>query len=82
VGVRAKFEVQQTKDVKWARQTEPVLEVTLGATNRKDGDNKDWSKWTPSGTLTMQITNPEAAKFFTPGKLLWLDFSEVEAATP
>ena len=26
--------------------------------------NEDWSKWTPSGELTMHVTNPEAVKKF------------------
>ncbi len=44
-----------------------------------DGEaNKQWSKWTPSGTLTMQITNPSASEQFEAGKEYFLDFTPAE----
>jgi hypothetical protein len=36
-------------------------------------ENKSWSKWTPSLSLTMQVTNPEVK--FEPGKEYYLDFT-------
>lgn len=38
-------------------------EVTLKAAGRGE-QNKSWAQYTPSGTLTMSINNPPAAKFF------------------
>lgn len=38
--------------------------VKLVANNSKEGDNKDWSMYTPSGSITMMITNPTAFDFF------------------
>lgn len=38
--------------------------VKLVATNSKEGDNKDWSLYTPSGSIQMMITNPSAFDFF------------------
>ena len=38
--------------------------VKLVANNSKEGDNKDWSLYTPSGSITMMITNPPAFDFF------------------
>lgn len=40
-------------------------------------ENETWSKWTPSGKIELQITNP-AAKFEF-GKEYFVDFTEVEA---
>lgn len=57
--------------------------VKLTAGNDKEGDNVDWSKWTPSGSIQMMITNPEAFKAFmdafNAGKRFYVDFSEVPA---
>jgi hypothetical protein len=44
-------------------------------------ENKEWSKWTPSGLLTMSITNPEALAQFEVGKDYFLDFTPVEVAS-
>lgn len=38
-------------------------------------DNKEWSKWTPSGSLKMQINNPDAIAQFEVGKDYFLDFT-------
>lgn len=45
------------------------IDVTLSAYLGHDDDDRthEWAKWTPSGELTMQITNPAAAGFFEPG---------------
>ena len=37
-------------------------------------ENKDWSKWTPSGDLSMHITNPDASSQFVVGKAYYLTF--------
>lgn len=41
-------------------------------------ENKEWSRWTPSGEVTMQITNPAAVGRFELGKAYWVDFTPVE----
>lgn len=38
--------------------------VTMKACQRTDADNVSWTKWTPSGELTMSVLNPDAAAFF------------------
>lgn len=57
--------------------------VKLAAGNDKEGDNTDWSKWTPSGTIEMYITNPTAFLFFKnamhEGKRMYVDFNLVES---
>lgn len=56
--------------------------VKLTAGNDKEGDNIDWSKYTPSGSIQMMITNPDAFKVFMDAfnarKRFYVDFSEVE----
>lgn len=42
------------------------------------GGNVDWSKYTPTGSLTMAITNEALYNKFTPGKSYYLDITEVE----
>ena len=42
-------------------------------------ENKDWAKYTPSGTLGINIDNP-AAQVFEAGKSYFLDFSPADPA--
>jgi hypothetical protein len=37
--------------------------------------NEGWSKWTPSGSISLHITNPEALKRFEVGKDYFVDFT-------
>ncbi len=41
--------------------------------------NEEWSKFTPSGRLEMQITNPAALEQFHLGKFYFLTFEEEES---
>jgi hypothetical protein len=59
--VRAKFRIT---GITLYESPEGSGQVTLTAGNDKEGDNTDWSKWTPSGQITMTITNPDAFKQF------------------
>ncbi len=69
MNVRAKFKVVSVKHLE-NDQSQVELAAIHGA------DNRQWSKWTPSGNLTMSITNPEATAQFKPGSCVFLDFSE------
>ncbi len=42
--------------------------------------NEGWSKWTPSGEVRMNITNPALLDAFVVGKDYYLDISLVEDA--
>jgi hypothetical protein len=57
-----------------------AVRVTLQPVYGKSDDeaNRDWSKWTPSGEVTMTITNPLAYEQFKIGKAYYVDFSPVE----
>jgi hypothetical protein len=41
-------------------------------------ENKEWSKWTPCGQLSMTINNPGALDAFEVGKDYYLDFTQVK----
>ncbi len=40
--------------------------------------NEEWSKWTPSGKLEMQISNPATLEKFEVGKDYFVDISSAE----
>ncbi|RUV98337.1 hypothetical protein EOA88_00420 [Mesorhizobium sp. M5C.F.Ca.IN.020.14.1.1] len=42
--------------------------------------NKDWSKWTPSGELSITITNPAAIEQFEIGEVYGLSFEKASKA--
>ena len=50
--VRAKFTVSS---IEMFSSPSDSGSVKLAATNTKEGDNLDWSKWTPSGSIQMHI---------------------------
>lgn len=35
----------------------------------EDGVNSNWSRWTPTGELTMTVMNPAAHDYFQPGQV-------------
>ncbi len=41
-----------------------------------DNGNKDWSKYTPSGSIEMTVTNQSAIDQFTPGECYLLTFEK------
>ena len=70
--VKAKFVVEEFTESSYGRA------VKLRAVVNGPG-NESWSKWTPSGSLQMTITNPAAAAFFTVGKQVFIDFTEADS---
>jgi hypothetical protein len=72
MNVRAKFKV-----VSVTHFENDQAQIKLAAIH--GNDNRSWSKWTPSGDLTMSCTNPEATKQFIVGSCVFLDFSEAPA---
>jgi hypothetical protein len=72
MAIRAKFKVASV--TKYENDSE---QVELQAANgRADTANAQWSKWTPSGKLTMTINNPAAQGQLLPGKYYFLDLTE------
>jgi hypothetical protein len=63
---------------------ESVLKTAFGETIKLnavvDGseENKSFSKYTPSASLSMQVDNPDAVGVFTPGRNYYVDFTPAE----
>jgi hypothetical protein len=69
--IRAKFSCSSVQDF---GSTETV---SLNAVNGPKGTaNAQWSKWTPSGSLSLNISNPDARGKFKPGGYYYLDIQE------
>ena len=66
--VTAKFRVQQIAD------TTVRMEAVV-----RDGENVDWSQWTPWGSIEMGITNPAALEQFEEGAEYTLTFERTGA---
>jgi hypothetical protein len=75
-GVTAKFQVKSVNQVFWGPGSKPSI-VQLEAVTSGPG-NEAWSQYTPSGKLEMTITNPDAIGFFTPGKTVFINFTDAE----
>lgn len=75
--IRAKFRVSHV--IQYADGSEAV-ELTA-ANGRADTANAQWSKWTPSGKLTMTINNPGAQGQLKPGNYYMLTLSEAAEDT-
>lgn len=53
-------------------------QVALAAVYGNDGtDNAQWSKWTPSASFTISISNPEAFGKLSSGHEFFVDFTPV-----
>ena len=57
--VEARFRVRSFEEY----PDQEAVRVTLFAAG-VDGGNTDWSKWTPSGEISMYINNPRAIEWF------------------
>lgn len=80
MNVRAKFFVEDIRhnDVPG---TDQYATITMKPVFGSYGDgevNKSWSKYTPSGSLSISITNPAAIDAFEKGKAYYLDFTPAD----
>lgn len=73
--IKAKFWVESVK------RTTGGSEVCLRAVCRGE-DNKLWSAYTPSGSLTMVVLNQLAAAEFEPGEEFYLTFEHAPKGQP
>lgn len=71
--VRAKFRCTSVTKHENAAETVCMSPVTSGS-----DENKEWSKYTPSGELKMTITAEGAVGVFQPGKSYRIDITEAE----
>lgn len=71
--IRAKFRVHSVEQHSDEGQTVKLHPVYSGSE-----ENKSFSKWTPSGELSMSITNPAALGFFAEGQEYYLDITPAD----
>jgi len=69
MSVRAKFQVDSVE------HTVGGATVKMTPVINGSDENKQFYKWTPSGSITLATVNPEAAKQFEPGKQFYVDFT-------
>lgn len=78
--IRGRFTLQTIEQHATANPAEECYaNVKFTAVTASNEDCKTWSKHTPSGELTMAITNPSALKNLEVGKDYFLDISPVES---
>lgn len=71
--IRAKMTCTGCSDDSYGNEQlylEPVYEVS--------GENKQWSQWTPGGSLHLSISNPGAKGKHEVGKEYYVDITPVE----
>jgi hypothetical protein len=77
--VRAKFKVFNIEHSKDPRPSEVWARVDMQAAyNDGDPGNAEWSKYTPSASCSMHITNPGAIDAFEVGKFYFVDFTPAD----
>lgn len=68
--VRAKFKVTSITESEGGLKTANLQPVMGG-----NDENKEFFKWTPTGSIALGTMNPAAAEQFTPGKEFYVDFT-------
>ena len=76
--VRGKFVVTQV--TKFAGTNYAKVEMEPRYDSKLPEDQR-FAEATPSGKLELGVTVPSVVEFFTPGKVLYLDFSEAPVGT-
>jgi hypothetical protein len=79
MSVRAKFKVTEVKQIVGIGVADTHTASIVTMTAAHGAGNQTWSKWTPSGSLNMHITNPEALNQLKLGSYFYLDFTEAPA---
>lgn len=83
MSIRAKFyctEVAATAQSVGKPTDGEIVKLAAVYSTGDNDPNKSWSKWTPSGQLTLHISNPDALGKFTPGKTYFLDITPADDA--
>ncbi|MEW7009502.1 hypothetical protein [Lentilitoribacter sp. EG35] len=78
MAVRAKFFVKEVKHMQHSSNSEQLAEIAMAPVYADGEENAVWSKYTPSGELSMLITNEDAISQFELGGEYFLDITPVE----
>lgn len=73
--LRLKMMVNSVKTVHDTEGEPSQQELALSAaySNKEGSANAQWSKWTPSASLTMSVSNPAAFGKVRPGQFVYVD---------
>ena len=84
MSVRAKMKCTEIA-TRESNRYDPETKQTIPGTNEvvklsavMGDENKPWSQYTPSASVEMYITNPDAVKQFAVGGLYFVDFTPAE----
>lgn len=77
--VKARFRVTEIKNIMTNSATDVLAMITMIPVYNDGKGNESWSKYTPSGKLEMNVTNPAAIAGFDLGKVYELTFEPVPA---
>lgn len=81
MNMRAKLEVKSVTKP-WEGAEEVVMQPVCGTTpfgpNGESEDNS-FARWTPTGNVTLTITNPDLHGKFQAGQKFYADFTPAEA---
>lgn len=75
--LRCKMRVLNVTHNKAADGSTENEQVTLTAVCSDTPENKEWSKWTPSGSFSITINNPGAFGKLSKGHEFFVDFTPV-----
>lgn len=73
--IRGKFKVTA---VTQRDSYEPYVEIELSAVYTNTPEDNSYAKTTPSGSIKMTVTNPEAIAKLPVGKSFYVDFTPVD----
>jgi hypothetical protein len=78
MGVQARFAVEQVERFGTAANQAAIM---LRAAYNDGKGNEDWSRYTPSGTISLVVTNPPAIEWFEQrrGQVIAVGFDDVPA---
>jgi hypothetical protein len=73
--LRLKMLVNSVKTVHGSDGEPQQQELALSAvySNKEGSANSQWSRWTPSASLTMTVSNPAAFGKVLPGQFVYVD---------
>lgn len=75
--LRAKFKVQRIGRYEGSDPSETVHLMAVYSAD-PESENAQWSKATPSGTLSMTISNPKAQGLLEEGKEYYIDITPAD----
>lgn len=76
--LRLKMSVESVKSVCDNKGEKMQEEISLRCVYDSEGPNKQWSKWTPNGSLAFTVSNPAAFGKVLPGQFYFVDLEACE----